>query len=675
MNLVIVESPTKAKTISKFLGKDYIIESSYGHVRDLPAKSLGVDVEKNFEPKYVVLPKAKKRVTELKAEAKKAKKIILATDGDREGEAIAWHLSQALGIKDENINRIVFHEITKPAIEIALANPHKLDMKLVDAQQARRILDRLVGYKLSPFLWKKVARGLSAGRVQSVAVRLVAEREKEIEAFKPEEYNDIEAKLGKQKSGEEFVAQLRKIGEEKIEKFSIKTQAEAEKIISDLNGADFKVLKIDKKTVERQPLPPFTTSTLQQTAWSKFGYSAKQTMMLAQQLYEVGLITYMRTDSVNLSKESLDGAHQKIKKYFGEKYLLPSPRFYKTKSKLAQEAHEAIRPTSPDKDPDAVTEKLTPQQIKLYGLIWKRFIATQMKNAVFESVAIDVDTEKSGKNYVFHATGNTIVFDGFLKAYPLKTTETNFPVLKEKELLDLKELKSNQHFTEPPPRYNEASLIKALEEYGIGRPSTYAPTMSTIQARRYVEKDESRRLRPTEIGVLVNNLLVLHFPKIVDLEFTAHMEEDLDKIAEGERKWPAVIKEFWTPFKENLDKKTLELSKKDIAVEETDLKCPDCGKPLLIRMGRFGKFYACSGFPDCKHTAPIIGKENGGKENFGPCKKCDAGQIVRKRTKKGRYFWGCSNWPKCDYATWQNPEKDPTPPEPEKEEEKEIELE
>jgi len=644
----------KARTISQFLGSNFKVESSYGHVRDLPEKKLGIDLEKDFEPQYVILPKAKKRVAELKSEAKKSEKVILATDEDREGEAISWHLINALELKKKiPYERIVFHEITKTAIENALKNPRDIDENLVDAQQARRILDRLVGYKLSPFLWKKVARGLSAGRVQSVAVRLVAEREKEILSFKPEEFWTISAKF--LKDSREFLAQLIKIGEKKLDKFAVKTVAEAEKIINDLKGSDWNVESIVKKEMRRQPLAPFTTSTLQQTAFAKFGFSAKQTMMLAQQLYETGLITYMRTDSVNLSQESIAAAREKIGKTFGNNYLTPLPRIYKTKSKSAQEAHEAIRSTSPDAEPESLRTKLAPQQFKLYDLIWRRFMATQMPDAVFDATSIDIAASK----YIFRANGNILKFDGFLKVYPMKTAETELPALLEKENLKLKELKSQQHFTEPPARYNEASLIKALEEHGIGRPSTYAPTMATIQARRYVLKDEQKRLKPTDIGILVNDILVEHFPRVVDIEFTARMEEDLDDIADGKKKWQPIIKEFWEPFKKNLDKKSEELNKKEITMEKTDIKCPECGKDLIIRMGRYGKFYACTGFPACKYTATIEGKNNKEPQaDLGSCHKCNTGKILRRRTKKGRTFWGCSNWPKCDWATWQNPKKD-----------------
>jgi len=424
-----------------------------------------------------------------------------------------------------------------------------------------------------------------------------------------------------------------------------------------LGGAVWRVLKIEKKEARRQPLPPFTTSTLQQTAWARFGFGAKQTMLLAQQLYETGLITYMRTDSFNLSKESITAAFEKIKKDFGDDYLATAPRIYKTKSKTAQEAHEAIRPTTPNRDPKTLKEKLMPQQYKLYDLIWRRFIASQMSNAIFEATGVNIlaaNYKLQTTNYIFRATGNVLRFDGFLKVYPQKLTEASLPALKEKEDLKLKELMPAQHFTEPPPRYNEASLIKALEEYDIGRPSTYAPTMATIQTRLYVIKDEQKRLKPTDIGILVSDILVKHFPEIVDIKFTAHMEENLDKIAEGEKEWRPVIKEFWEPFKKNLDEKSLELSKEKIATEKTELKCPECGKDLVIRMSRYGKFYACSGFPNCKYTAPLTEDK---KEDLGHCHKCDTGQIVKRRTKKGRAFWGCSNWPKCDYATWENPKK------------------
>lgn len=656
MNLIIVESPTKAKTISRFVGSDFVVESSYGHVRDLPQKKLGIDVEKDFEPEYTILPKAKKRVAELKTAVKKAKKVILATDGDREGEAISWHLTGALELgKKHPYERIVFHEITKSAIQNALQHPREIDQRLVDAQQARRILDRLVGYKLSPFLWRKVARGLSAGRVQSVAVRLVVEREREVLNFKPETYFTILALL---KNSHTIETRLTKIKDKTLGKLDIKTKEEAEDIVSDLKKSDFIAEKILTRELRRSPLPPFTTSTMQQAAFQRFRWSAKQTMMVAQQLYEgveigeegpAGLITYMRTDSVNISAEALEAAKSKILSEFGKNYALEVPRVFKTKSKSAQEAHEAIRPTEPARDPESLKKHLEPRQFKLYDLVWRRFMATQMPEAIVASTSIDI---KAGQ-YTLRASGSQLKFDGFLRVYPLKMEEVALPELKEKQKLLLEKAQAIEHQTEPPARYNEATLIKTLEEFGIGRPSTYAPIMSTIQIRRYVEKDEQKRFKPTDIGILVNDILTEHFPKIVDIQFTARMEEDLDQIAAGKQEWIPVVKEFWIPFKENLDKKTKELSKKEVATEKTNLKCPQCGKELVIRMGRFGRFYACTGFPGCKYTAPLEKKE---MEKLGPCPKCNIGQIVKRRTKKGRFFYGCSRWPDCDFASWKKPE-------------------
>ncbi|MCK6462928.1 MAG: type I DNA topoisomerase [Candidatus Pacebacteria bacterium] len=651
MKLVIVESPTKAKTISNFLDKEYKVESSYGHVRDLPKSKLGIDVENNFEPSYVIPTKARKKVNELKKLAEKADEVILASDEDREGEAIAWHVSQLLGA--QNAKRIVFHEITKAAIEEAVKNPRELDMNLVDAQQARRVLDRLVGYELSPFLWKKLFKGLSAGRVQSVAVRLIVDREREIQTFIPQEYWSIEAELAK--NSNVFTAKLHKKDGKILDKLEIKNKEEADTILKELNGANYIVDNVEKKEAKRQPLPPFTTSTLQQDAANKLRYSAKQTMMIAQQLYENGHISYMRTDSVNLSRESLAAAKKFIGENFGKQYCLEAPRVFKGKSKGAQEAHEAIRPTSPAKTPDTLKEKLDAKQHKLYDLIWRRFIACQMPPAVFDQTAADI----TAKNYVFRASGSILKFDGWLKVYPLKFSENILPELSEKEKLDLVKILPEQHFTEPPPRYNEASLIKALEDHGIGRPSTYAPTITTIQTRNYVAKNEQKRLAPTETGIMVNDILVKHFPEIVDVQFTAKMEEDLDKIAEGEEKWVPVIKNFYGPFHENLLKKEKEVAKQEVE-ETTDEVCANCGKPMLVKRGRFGKFLACSGFPECKTTKPM--KKDAPKQIGMKCPKCketlsdeEAGDIVMKRTKKGRVFYGCSRYPKCDFASWKNP--------------------
>ncbi len=654
MQLVIVESPTKANTIQKFLGPEYKVLSSYGHVRDLPKSELGIDIEKDFEPKYIIPIKARKTIKLLSAAVKETQSTILATDEDREGEAIAWHLMQALKLGDEKepYKRIVFHEITKQAIEEALNNPRDIDMNLVDAQQARRVLDRIVGYKLSPFLWKKIARGLSAGRVQSVAVRLVCEREKEIQKFVAQEYWSITANLKSQKSPgrtdeanlkiNEFEATLFKKDEEVLDKLAIKNKKETDVILKNLEGAEYKVENIEKKETRKNPLPPFTTSTLQQASWQKFHFPAKMTMQTAQRLYEEGLITYHRTDSLNLSNLALGTAKNFITKKYGENYY--QFRQYKTKSKGAQQAHEAIRPSYPDKTPDSL--KLESAQLKLYSLIWSRFIACQMKEALFDSTTVDIQA----KNHTFRANGQTLKFDGFLKIYPIKHEEKELPVLEINEILELIKLTPSQHFTEPPPRYNEATLIKVLEENGIGRPSTYAPTLATVQERNYIEKDEQKRFKPTEIGAVVNDLLVKHFPQIVDIQFTAKMEKDLDDIADNKREWVPIIKEFYIPFTKNLEEKYKEIKKEKIAVEKTDKSCPKCGAPLLIRLGRYGKFYACSKFPKCRHTESL--EEN----NLGiKCPKCKTGKIVEKRTKKRKIFYGCVNWPKCDFALWDKP--------------------
>jgi len=650
MKLVIVESPTKSKTLQGFLGKDYKVLSSYGHVRDLPKSKLGVDIENNFEPQYIIPKKAKENIKSLIEAAKKAKTTILATDEDREGEAISWHLVQALKLGEkENYQRIVFHEITKSAVMEAIKNPREINLNLVDAQQARRVLDRIVGYKLSPFLWKKVARGLSAGRVQSVAVRLVVEREREIQKFVPREYWTVAVKLMKKsdKKSAGFESSLIKKDGKLIDKLEIKNGAEAKKITKELEGAEYKVLNIDKKELKRNPLPPFTTSTLQQEAWKKFHFSAKMTMRIAQQLYEKGFITYHRTDSLNLSDLSLFAAKKFIIEKFGENYWAGFLRRYKTKTKGAQEAHEAIRPAYADKEPSLlIKEKLDQHQLKLYELIWKRFIACQMKEGVFDATSIDIEA----KNYIFRANGQMLKFDGFLKVYPMKYEELELPELKPDEILKFIELITSQHFTQPPARYTEASLIKVLEEAGVGRPSTYAPTLSTVQERNYIDKDENRRFKPTEIGLVVNDLLVSHFPEIVDIKFTAGMEEDLDKIAEGERKWVPVIKDFYKPFEENLKKKYGEVSKSDITEKPTEKKCPKCGSPLLIRIGKYGEFYACSKFPECRYTESLEKNHLGVK-----CPKCKEGDVFEKRTKKRKIFYGCSNWPKCDFALWDKP--------------------
>ena len=677
MHLVIVESPTKAKTIGKFLGKDYQVESSFGHIRDLPKSKIGIDVENNFEPHYIIPLKAKKNVTALKKLAAKSDTVIIATDEDREGEAIAWHLVQALGLNAKRIpdsnpsadgqipktERIVFHEITENAIKDALKNPREIDINLVNAQQARRILDRLVGYMLSPFLWRKVTRGLSAGRVQSVTVRLIVEKEEEIRKFKAEEYWTIVASLLKIKNQNKEIknieANLYKIGNETIGKMSIKNQEQAEKIKNFLENSEFKILSVEKKEVKKNPPPPFITSTLQQEGAKKLHYSSKQTMMFAQHLYEKGLITYMRTDSLNLSKDSLVAARALIKEKFGEKYLPENSQVYKTKSRLAQEAHEAIRPTDPFKVPEIINFE-DEKEKKLYDLIWRRFIASQMPQAVFSATRVEIIAQNS-LNLIPHtlvANGNILRFDGFLKVWPQKFEEKEIPELAENEKLNCEEIKTEQHFTEPPARYNEASLIKALENYDIGRPSTYAPTISVIQTRNYVQKNEQRRFQPTEIGEVVNKVLTENFPLIVDIQFTAHMEEDLDEIAEGKQEWTKVIKEFYGPFAKNLTEKYETVSKKETAPEEkTDEVCEKCGKPMVIKTGRFGKFLACTGFPDCKNTKSLGIQIKGEKKSFGPCSKCGAGEVVMKRTKKGKFFYGCNRYPDCDYASWTKPEE------------------
>jgi len=659
MKLLIVESPTKSKTLQGFLSKDYLVKSSYGHVRDLPKGELGIDVENNFKPKYVIPLKARKNVNILKKEAKKADSIILAVDGDREGEAIAYHLTQVLD-KQKSYQRIVFHEITKQAIEEALKNPRKIDMNLVASQQARRILDRIVGYKLSPFLWKKVARGLSAGRVQSIAVRLVVEREREIEKFIPQEYWSIAAQLKKlsevrpRTAKVEFEAVLNKKDDKIIPKLEIKTQKETDKIAKDLKGAEYKIASIEKKEMKRNPLPPFTTSTLQQESWKKFRFPARFTMRIAQQLYEKGLTSYHRTDSLNLSDLSLFAAKKHIEENYGKEYWAGFLKKYKTKTKGAQEAHEAIRPTYPDKTPEILLTKLEKNQFKLYDLIWCRFIACQMAQARFDSTVVEIQAQNTclpagNAKYIFRANGQTLKFDGFLKVYPIKFKETELPVLEKQEILELIKLIPSQHFTKPAPRYTEATLIKALEENGIGRPSTYAPTLTTIQYRNYVEKDEKKSFYPTEVGILVNDLLAKHFPKIINLEFTAKMEKDLDEIASNQKKWTCVIREFYEPFIENLKIKEKEVSKKELTQEITDKICPLCKKFLIIKLGRFGKFLACSGFPECKYT------ENINKTINVKCPKCEKGEIIEKRTRKGKLFYACSRYPKCDFALWQKP--------------------
>lgn len=647
MDLIIVESPTKAKTISKFIGSQYKVESSFGHVRDLPKGKLGVDVEHDFEPKYVVPVKAKEHVKILKKAAENASSIILATDEDREGESIAWHLAHILQINPAHAKRIVFHEITKRAIEEALQSPRSIDINRVNAQQARRILDRLVGYKLSPFLWKKVVRGLSAGRVQSIAVRLIVEREREIKGFVPQEYWEITAELEKNtgETKKPFTARLHQKNNEIVPKMGIKSKEEADSILKDLEGADYRIINIEKKETVRNPMPPFTTSTLQQATWQRFHMPAKRTMQLAQQLYEKGYITYHRTDSVHVATQAIEEANKFIINSYGNAYAIETPRVFKTKSKGAQEAHEAIRPAYPDKSPVDMKGEIEPSEWKLYDLIWKRFIACQMAVAKFDSTTVDIEA----KNYGFRASGLMMKFDGFLKVYPMKFEETDLPLLENNELLNLIKLAEAQHFTKPPARYNDASLVKALEEHGIGRPSTYAPTIDTILKRNYIGRDEEKRFSPTEMGNIVTDLLVEHFPQIVDINFTATMEEDLDNIAQGETNWVKLLKDFYGPFEENLNKKYEEVAKKETA-EKTGEKCPECKEgDLMSKFGRFGKFIACSRFPECKYTQPIL-------EKIGiKCPSCKEGDIVERMSKRRRKFYGCSRWPDCNFALWNKP--------------------
>ncbi len=707
--LVIVESPTKAKTISKFLGKEYRVESSFGHVRDLPKSELGVDVEHDFAPRYVVPRANTKRVNALKKLTKDVDIVYFATDEDREGEAISWHLKEVCKVPDEKSKRIAFHEITETAIFHALEHPRNIDVHLVDAQQARRILDRLVGYELSPFLWRKIAKGLSAGRVQSVALRLVVEREREIQQFVAQEYWSIEIDVSKKDvDTKPFRAKLYKRSGVVLDKFSLTHKEAADSIVSQLTGASYHVVDSVKKKTKKTPPPPFITSTLQQEANRKLRFSAKQTMMIAQQLYEgidtgkgsEGLITYMRTDSVNMAEKFLDEAKSFIQHVYGGEYAT-GPRRYTTKAKLAQEAHEAIRPTSPQTIPSHVKEYLTEQQYRLYDLIWRRAIGSQMADAEYEATIVDIFASKqAGEEFLFRSSGQVVLFDGFTKVYSIESEEILLPRLTKDEELELHTLEGIQHSTKPPARYSEAGLVKVLESHGIGRPSTYAPTISTLIARNYVQREE-RRLKPTEIAFLVNDLLVAHFPQIVDYAFTAHMESGLDAIATGDKQLAPVIREFYTPFKEQLVKKDSELKKKDIIAEETDIVCEKCGKAMIIKIGRYGKFIACSGFPECKNTKqlPVEG-ETGGESvvyepcekcggemvlkrgRFGsflgcsaypeckhirsldekklgiPCPKCGTGEIIQKRTRRKKIFYPCNRYPDCDYSSWTPPEKE-----------------
>lgn len=715
-HIIIVESPAKARTLKKFLGAKYNVKASMGHIRDLPKKELSIDIKNDFKPSYEISPDKKKIVKELKELVHKYKDTMvwLAADEDREGESIAWHLIYALGLKKSHYKRIAFHEITKTAVLAALENPREIDINLVHAQQARRVLDRLVGYKLSPLLWTKIRGGLSAGRVQSVAVRLIVDREREIEAFKSEEYWKIDTEL-KAKKGK-FKAELDKIKGKKAEVNNKKT---ADKVVQDLKKANYEVTNLVQKESIRQPAPPFITSTLQQEASRKLNFSVKQTMVVAQQLYEgmshgkdhTGLITYMRTDSFNLSNEFLKQLPKTIKSIYGDEYLLDNPRFFTKKTKGAQEAHEAIRPTDISKIPADLKSHLNPTQYKLYKLIWERTMACQMPAAKLDVTTVTVETNNG---YTLSAKGQVIKYAGFMKAYvegtdhpeeALANKETLLPEIKKDEKCKLEKVNAEQKFTQPPPRYTEATLVKKLESEGIGRPSTYAPTISTIITRGYVEKQTDKKLHPLDIGFIVNDFLVKHFSDIVDFGFTADMEEKLDDIAEGKAEWVPLIKKFYVPFEKTIEEKKKTVKKADVITEKTDEICEICGAPMQVKLGRNGKFLSCSKYPECKNAKPM--KEDREKEEklkkefkdekcvkcgsamviktgrFGEflacsaypkckntrplahdvnvnCPKCGE-KLVEKRTKRGKVFYGCSAYPKCDFATWSKPIEDPCP--------------
>jgi DNA topoisomerase-1 len=718
-HLVIVESPAKAKTLTRYLapvlGRGVKVKASYGHVRDLPRSKLGIDTEKAFEPTYAVIERSKKVVSELKSAAKGAEGIWLATDLDREGEAIAWHVCYAIGLAngsiDGRVQRVTFAEITEEAIQEAFRHPRGLDHHLIDAQQARRVLDRLVGYKLSPLLWKKVRPGLSAGRVQSVALRLVVDREREIQAFVSEEYWTIEIQFATD-ADEQFTASLHN---HKGHKTEIGNEEEATKHVDAIRAAGtYQVSAVRKREQRQNPPRPFITSTLQQEASRKLGYSARKTMVLAQQLYEgvelgaegqTGLITYMRTDSVHLAPGAVTEIRELINAKYGDHYLPAKPHVYRSK-KGAQEAHEAIRPTHAARTPDDVAQYLQPDQLKLYRLIWERTMACQMTQALFDATSVDI----TAGDYMLRATGRVMIFDGFLVVYREgrddepsedETAEGRLPELTEQQLLALVDVVPSQHFTQPPPRFTEASLVKALEEHGIGRPSTYAPTLGTLVEREYVRIDQ-RRIFPSDTAMVVTDMLVEHFPQIVDLKFTATMEEDLDEIARGHKDWPEVMRQFYDPFERLLEKKDKELTREDLIKETTEELCPECESPMQVKLGRFGKFLSCTRYPDCKGTRQVDGsqrpepkevpgevceecgspmllkvgrfgeflgcskypecKHNRSVTIGGHCPECKEGKIAQRRTRRGgRFFYGCTKYPKCEFAVWTRPLDDPCP--------------
>ena len=679
-DLVIVESPAKARTIARFLGNRYVAKACMGHVRDLPRRDMGVEVvDGSFKPKYAVLPDKRKVVSELAKAAREASTVYLATDPDREGEAISWHLITAAKIDEAKVKRVVFHEITQGAVKEAFDNPRVLDQHLVDAQQARRILDRLVGYDLSPVLWKKVRRGLSAGRVQSVALRLIVEREAEVQAFVAQEYWSIGAELAKRPhNGKEatFKAELRGVKGQKG-RFHIPDESESRRITSDLEGAGYRVDTVSKKERRSRPAPPFITSTLQQEAWRKLRFTARRTMVIAQQLYEgtslgdqgsVGLITYMRTDSTNVANTALGEASSYVREKFGAAFAPKSPRLYTRKVKGAQEAHEAIRPTSILIEPESIKGYLGREQLRLYDLIWRRMLASQMTDAVFDSTTVEIgaDSVRSDARYAFRVVGSVLRFPGFRKLYMEDVDESpdgredeaaQLPELADGEPLDLLSLAADQHFTKPPPRYTEATLVRVLEEKGIGRPSTYAPTIATVMERDYVRKDKGRFV-PSKLGTAVNGLLTAHFPDIMDVGFTARLEEELDDIASGDREWTPVLREFYGPFSKAVGR-ALEVAERvprDQIDEETDEVCEKCGRPMVIKSGRFGKFLSCSGFPECRTSRPLVMRVGVN------CPECGNDLVERKgKGKGGKRFYGCSSYPDCTFSVRQKPLPQPCP--------------
>jgi len=668
--LVIVESPAKARTVSRFLGRDYKVEASQGHVRDLPKSQFGIDTDNDYALKYITIHGRGEILAKLRKLAGNASQVYLATDPDREGEAIAWHLLEAAEIDPQLTKRVVFHEITQPAIEDAFAHPRQINMALVDAQQARRILDRLVGYNLSPLLWEKVRSRLSAGRVQSVALRLIVEREREIEAFTPVEYWSVSAELHPQGTPKnKYQARLVRLDDAEP---ALENKETVDALLTDLENAEYIINKIKRTERKRKPQAPFITSTLQQEASRRLGYTARRTMALAQQLYEgldvgeggaTGLITYMRTDSTNISELAQKEAREMIRAQYGGDFLPPTPPYYKTRAVGAQEAHEAIRPTSVMRAPDRIKSFLSAEQFKLYQLIWQRFLASQMEAAVYDTVAVDIVTQTAQHNYLWRATGSTLRFPGYLIVYEESRDEDKKsegdddvripPNLEEGQPQRLIRLLPEQHFTQPPPRFTEASLVQVLEEHGIGRPSTYAPILSTIQERGYVVR-ENKRLFPTDTGFLVNDLLVQHFSEVVDPGFTAAMEANFDQVAEGKREWPLVITDFYRSFEPQLRKAQAEIPVTKAELEKVDRACPDCGHDLVIRWGRYGKFISCSNFPTCRYTEAWL-------EKIGVACPKDGGDLVQRKTRKGRVFFGCANYPGCDFTSWKRPVAAPCP--------------